>query len=62
MENQFGNDRERGKCTYVTKYGLDNAKKMLSDEIKEAIKYIKLYEQQDGFLENLALYIENRNK
>ena len=26
-----GNDRKRGKCTYVTKYGLETAKKMLDD-------------------------------
>ena len=57
-----GNDRERGKCTYVTKYGLDNAKEMLEKETQEAINYIKKYKMQDSFLEELALYIKNRNK
>ena len=57
-----GNDRERGECTYVTKYGLDNAKEMLEKETQEAINYIKKYKMQDSFLEELALYIKNRNK
>lgn len=62
LENQFGNDRERGKCTYVTKYGLETAKEMLSKEIDDAINSIKKYEIEDEFLEELALYIKNRNK
>jgi geranylgeranyl diphosphate synthase type II len=57
-----GNDREKGKCTYVTKYGLDEAEKMLSNQIEEAIECIKEYETEDEFLSNLALYIKNRNK
>lgn len=62
QESQFGNDRERGKCTYVTKYGLNNAIEMLDKEIKEAITIIRDYEIQDKFLEELALYIKDRNK
>lgn len=57
-----GNDREKGKCTYVTKYGLEEAQKMLSNQIKEAINYIEMYEKEDEFLKELALYIKNRNK
>ena len=57
-----GNDREKGKCTYVTKYGLDEAEKMLSNQIEEAIECIKEYETEDEFLSNLALYIKNTNK
>ena len=60
--NQFGNDRQRGKCTYVTKYGLDTAIKMLEDEINEAKDIIKQYELEDNFLAELAIYIKNRNK
>lgn len=57
-----GNDRERGKCTYVTKYGLDKAKEMLDEIIEEAINIIKNYNKNSEFLVELALYIKNRNK
>lgn len=57
-----GNDRERGKCTYVTKYGLDVAQKMLNDLIDEAINIIRNYKRNNEFLIELALYIKNRNK
>lgn len=57
-----GNDRERGKCTYVTKYGLEEAQKMLDNIINEAIEIIKNYDKNSEFLIELALYIKNRNK
>ncbi|MBO5349579.1 MAG: polyprenyl synthetase family protein [Clostridia bacterium] len=57
-----GNDRERGKCTYVTKYGLESAQKMLDNIINEAIEIIKNYTKNSEFLIELALYIKNRNK
>lgn len=56
-----GNDRERGKCTYVTKYGLEKSQKMLNDLIKDAIEIINSYNNNE-FLKDLALYIANRNK
>ncbi len=56
-----GNDRERGKCTYVTKYGLEKSQKMLDDLIKDAIEIINSYNNNE-FLKDLALYIANRNK
>lgn len=57
-----GNDRERKKCTYVTKYGLEEAQKMLDNIIEEAIDLIKNYNKNNEFLVELALYIKNRNK
>ena len=57
-----GNDRERGKCTYVTKYGLEKAQEMLDKIIEEAISIIKSYDKNSEFLVELALYIKNRNK
>ena len=57
-----GNDREKGKCTYVTKYGLEASQKMLEDIINEAIEIIKNYDKNSEFLIELALYIKNRNK
>ncbi len=56
-----GNDRERGKCTYVTKYGLEKSQKMLNDLIKDSIEIINSYNNNE-FLKDLALYIANRNK
>jgi len=56
-----GNDRERGKCTYTTKYGLQQAQKMLEDITKEAVEIIDSFENGE-FLKELALYIANRNK
>lgn len=57
-----GNDKARGKCTYVTKYGLEKAQKMLDDIINEAIEIIQNYNEKGEFLIKLALYIKNRNK
>lgn len=57
-----GNDKEKGKCTYVSKYGLEESNKMLKSIIKESIEIISTYTTNDEFLKELALYIENRNK
>ena len=56
-----GNDKERGKCTYTTKYGLEKAKEMLRNITNEAIEIISSFENSE-FLKELALFIENRNK
>ena len=57
-----GNDKERQKCTYVSKYGLKEAKSKLEKIIQEAIKQIENYGEKAEFLKCLALYIQNRNK
>ena len=57
-----GNDKEKGKCTYVSKYGLEGAKKELSKITQEAVKIIETYGEKGEFLKELALFIENRNK
>lgn len=57
-----GNDKKLEKCTYVAKYGLENAKEILRKTIKEAIARLEQYGQKAEFLKELALYIENRNK
>lgn len=56
-----GNDKERGKCTYITKYGLEKAQKMLNDITMDAVKIIQEFNNSE-FLKDLALYIANRNK
>lgn len=57
-----GNDAKRGKCTYVTKYGLETAQKMLEELTNEAVEIAKTYNEKGEFLKNLAIYIQNRNK
>lgn len=56
-----GNDKERGKCTYTTKYGLETAQKMLNEITNDAIDIISTFKNSE-FLKELALYIANRNK
>ena len=57
-----GNDKALGKCTYVSKYGLEGAKEILDKITKEAIKEIQDYGEKAYFLKELALYIKNRSK
>ena len=57
-----GNDKELGKCTYVSYYGLDGAKKELDRIVKEAIDELEIYGEKAEFLRQLALYIKDRNK
>ena len=57
-----GNDKEMGKCTYVSYYGLDGAKKQLDKITQEAIEQLKDYGEKAEFLSQLATYIKNRNK
>ena len=57
-----GNDKELEKSTYVSKYGLEESKKILDKITKEAIENLNGFGNKAEFLRNLALYIENRNK
>ena len=57
-----GKDKELEKCTYVSKYGLQGAKKILEEITKEAIEELKEYGDRAEFLRELALYIKDRNK
>ena len=57
-----GNDAKRGKCTYVTKYGLESAQNMLEKLTKEAVEIAETYNEKGEFLKSLAMYIQTRNK
>ena len=57
-----GNDEARGKCTYVSKYGLEESKKILEKITNEAVKIADDFGENAEFLKELALYIMNRNK
>ncbi len=57
-----GNDEARGKCTYVSKYGLEKAKTILAELIQEAIEMLETFGEKAEFLKELANYIKDRNK
>lgn len=57
-----GNDKELGKCTYVSQLGIDGAKKELEKIINEAIEELEIYNGKAEFLRQLAIYIKERNK
>lgn len=57
-----GNDKKLNKCTYVSKYGLDEAKDKLNKLIEGAIKDIEIYGEKAEFLKELAIYIKEREK
>ena len=58
----IGNDKILEKCTYVSKYGLEGAKKKLEELTKDAIEELKVYNEKAEFLIELAQYIKERNK
>lgn len=62
MGKPVGNDKELEKCTYVSYYGLDGAKKELNKIIDEALEDLKLFGEKAEFLSGLTLYIRDRNK
>lgn len=57
-----GNDKKKGKCTYVSKYGLEKSKEILREVTNEAVKELAEFGEKAEFLRNLAVYIETRNK
>ena len=62
MGKPAGNDKELEKCTYVSYYGLDGAKKELDKIIDEALNDLKLFGEKAEFLRGLTVYIKDRNK
>ena len=57
-----GNDKEKGKCTYISEYGLEKSKEILHSITKEAISQLNEFGEKAEFLRELARYIEKRNK
>ena len=62
MGKPVGNDREMGKCTYVSQYGLDKSKEILHTLTSEAIGLLNDLGDEADFLRNLATYIAEREK
>lgn len=61
MGKPVGNDKANNKCTYVTKYGLPFSKNILDLLIEEAKDELKNF-NNNKFLQEMAMYIKNRNK
>ena len=57
-----GNDEARKKCTYVSKYGLNEAKNILEKITNEAVEIADSFGEKGEFLKELAKFIMNRNK
>ena len=57
-----GNDRKKGKCTYISEYGLEKAKEILHQITNEAICELDEFGEKAEFLVSLARYIETRSK
>ena len=57
-----GNDKEKGKCTYVSQYGLEGAKDILENLTNDAISSLDKYGEKAEFLRGLAQYIKDRSK
>lgn len=62
MGKPVGNDKEHNKCTYVSFYGLKNAKKELDKVVNEALEYLEEYDEKAEFLKQLTNYIKDREK
>jgi len=56
-----GSDSRNNKNTYVSLFGLDHAKKMLSDSTKKAVEALEYFRENAWFLREMAFYIGERN-
>ena len=57
----IGNDRIRGKCTFVTVLGINKAKEELDIGTKEAVSIIESFDKNVQFFRELALFIKERD-
>lgn len=56
-----GSDAQEDKSTYVTLYGLDRCKEILSDMTEEAKNIADSFGENGGFLYQMAIYLLERN-
>ncbi len=56
-----GSDIERKKATYPLLFGMDKAKRELSERIEKAISYIDVFGEKAWFLRDLAIFIRDRS-
>jgi len=57
-----GNDRKLEKCTYVSKYGVEQSEEILEKITKDAVECLNGFGEKAEFLRELAFYIKDRNK
>ena len=57
-----GSDEANHKTTFVTMYGLENAKQKAKEHTLRALKAIETYGEKAQFLADMAYYVLNRNK
>ncbi|NLG88633.1 MAG: polyprenyl synthetase family protein [Clostridiaceae bacterium] len=60
MGKPAGSDERNKKTTYVTLFGLENAKNKLSDVVNKAIDAVVPFGEKAWFLKEMAFYIEKR--
>lgn len=58
----IGSDEENGKLTYVSLYGMEKAKEDVDRLSKEALDGLKRFNKRNEFLEELVVYLIDRNK
>lgn len=56
----IGKDKIRGKCTFVTVFGLEESKEKLEKYTRNAIEKIKELDADTEFFEELAIFIKER--
>lgn len=57
-----GNDEKSHKATYVTKYGLQEAIKILNEKTEKAIELANEFGETGEFFKELAIFIKEREK
>ena len=62
MGKSSGKDLESGKSTFVTIYGLEEAKRKLESITQEAIESLEIFQSRADFLRQMALYLLKRQK
>lgn len=62
MGKSTGSDSVNEKSTFVTLYGMENAREKLSTLVDEAIKSLEVFGERSWFLKEIAEYIQYRSK
>lgn len=57
-----GSDRENGKSTFVSLYGLEESRRMAQEKTKNACDALEPFEQRASFLRTLALSLAERKQ
>lgn len=57
-----GNDKARGKSTFIAAYGLQESQEILNIVIKDALEALEGFGKRAEFLKELTLFIKNREK